>query len=144
MLDAHHLQRELAKSNQLPIFDKFANFWLLRKRRFAYVVVIGLIYHYDVFNRTYNWTSKKRANSRAKFERRWMLQYNQENVPIRTITHFRQSAEGLNHLKKSDVDELAKLMFEVENQLKHGFSRELVSRALMHPEMQLKYGKTKT
>lgn len=143
MLRAHAIQREAAEYNRLPAFDKFANFWLLRKRRVAYVVILGLLYHYDIFNRSRAWIAQKRANVKAKYERRWMLKYNAENVPIATIGHFKQSAYGMKHLNKSDVDSLAKLMFEVENQLKHGFSRELVAKVLMSDGFRLKHGRAR-
>jgi hypothetical protein len=41
------------------------------------------------------------------------------------------------------IYKLTKLMFELDIRLFHGFSRELIARALMTPEMQLKYGKVR-
>ena len=42
------------------------------------------------------------------------------------------------------MEELARLMFEMDVRLEHGFSRELMVRALNCPEMTQKYGREVT
>jgi len=52
---------------QLPFHTKVNNFWMLRKRRFAYLVILGLVFWYDLPNRFVNWVVNKRVTWLAAY-----------------------------------------------------------------------------
>ena len=61
----------------MSYFMRFYNFWALKRSRFAWLVILGLIQYYDLPRRSYRWIIKKRKNVSLKYLRRWQLQ----NVP---------------------------------------------------------------
>lgn len=77
------LQEKEAYYN-LPFYMKFLYAFTKKKRRFAYLIFLYLIYHYDAINRTQKWMIKKRASSISKFEKRWTLRFSPDDYQYKT------------------------------------------------------------
>ena len=134
-------QKEQSQYSQLTLFTKFTKFWLDAKRRFAYALIFYLIYHYDLPNRFVRWVKNKRASLTESYYNRWTQKYQPDLKVPRTRAVFR--ADPASHdcaMKQESLDVLAKLLYEVDYELQHGFSRELIATVLQHKDMQLQFG----
>lgn len=68
---AHALKKQ--EHRQLSIAARVYNFWALKRSRFAWLVILGLIQYYDLPGRSYRWVVKKRKNVGLKYLRRWQI-----------------------------------------------------------------------
>jgi hypothetical protein len=94
-----------------------SDFWMLRKSRFAYLVILGLLQYYDMFNRFQKWQAKKRRLWSLCYQRRWQLFYKPETYmpkSVRTFDPFQMQYQ-YKMLSQGNLDSLSKLMFEVDN-----------------------------
>jgi len=60
-----------------------------------------------------------------------------------TIAAFNQNKQETKILNQIHIDALAKLMLDVDVKLQHGFSKELIARALMSDIIHARFGKKK-
>ena len=123
-----------------PFYHKFSDIFVLKKRRIAYLMIGGLLYHYDVPGRVYRWFGRKRISMREKFRLRWFYQYNPTSLSFDDFQNeFTLHKEKNISLGQDDVLKLQKLMLKIDGKLKYGFSRELVANALQSSEIDDKY-----
>lgn len=116
---------------KLPFTTKFKKFFWDKKRRIFYLIVLGLLFYYDSFNRTYNWFIYKRYRVARKYQIRWMHKYNPDRIVYAT------AVENLIVPKKITQDNFYKLsntFIQVENMLLYGVSRQLIINVLMKLE----------
>lgn len=116
---------------QLPFQSKFYKFWMDKKRRFFYVFMAYIFYHYDCYNRTRKWYAIKRYRVINKYQKRWILRFNPDK--------FIYPAAGDNlRLPRAITEEnymkLGRVFIEVERQLLFGVSRQLIINVLMKME----------
>ena len=134
-------QKEQSQYSQLTLFTKFKRFWLDAKRRIAYALIFYLIYHYDLPNRFVRWVKNKKASLTESYYNRWTQKYQPDLKVPGTRAVFR--ADPASHdcaMRQQSLDLLAKLLYEVDYELQHGFSRELIATVLQHQDMQLQFG----
>jgi len=112
-----------------------------KKRRFAYLVILGLLVYYDCYNRTINWIVNKKFRVIRKYEIRWMHKYNPESRVMETAVENLQLPKNIT---QKNYYKLAKVFLEVENQMLYGVSRQLIINVLnkmerMDSKMALKF-----
>ncbi|CAI2372964.1 unnamed protein product [Moneuplotes crassus] len=113
---------------KLPIYTKFIQAFTKKKRRFGYLIILWLLWFYDVPKRSRNWAITKRYKVKKKYYNRWMHKFNPERVVQMT------ALETLHKPKKistENFEKLGKVFIEVENQLLYGVSRQLIINTLV-------------
>ena len=98
MMEVIKKQNEAAQQKVLPFTERFYNFWMLKKRRFFYVFMVGWMYKYDWANRIRNWTRDKRDAYRVKFTTRWTSKWNPQEISHAKYTkefHVQEGDEGV-------------------------------------------------
>mmetsp|Transcript_9717 Transcript_9717/g.16364 ORF Transcript_9717/g.16364 Transcript_9717/m.16364 type:complete len:124 (+) Transcript_9717:26-397(+) len=76
MFKAIEIQRQQELQVQKNLLSRFADFWMVKKRRVAYMLILFLIYYYDAFNRFVKWQRRFRESMREKYALRWAYKYN--------------------------------------------------------------------
>jgi len=63
-------------SKSTSFFQKFSDFWMLKKRRIALLILVLLANYYHLGTRFKNRVTKSHTNWKTKMERRWAIRYN--------------------------------------------------------------------
>ena len=122
-------------------------------KRVAWSMILGLIYYYNVPKWIYDTQKNFRARQLKSYKARWHKYYKVESIRhTETIESFSQPQIASKILKNkndgkakvaftsSQIDALANLMLEMEESLRYGFSRELVTRTLKNTRMIEQFG----
>jgi hypothetical protein len=125
-----HMILEINKKEayqKLPLQTKFIRAFTQKKRRFGYLVILWLIYFYDVPNKMKKWFVTRRAKLGEKYEIRWMHRYSPD---LRVYSTASYNLYLPSKITLDNYEKLAKVFIEVDNQLLYGVSRQLILNVL--------------
>ena len=120
--------RELALKRQTNILMRGLKYLRAKPIRFVFAgFVVYMANRYTWMKKMVDW----RASQYASYRARWMRFYNNPAYRYETVDAFSIGKVAKNNnLSEAKVDELAKLMLELETKAKRGFSTELVLTVL--------------
>ena len=122
----------------------------LKKRRIAYLVILGLIGYYDLPNRFYKWITDWRYSLETSYTRRWARHYHPDGMLAlyqagrlkypNTVNDFTINPADVK-LSQESVELISMKMLKIDAKLTHGFSRELMTKAIQSNKMTELHGK---
>ena len=109
---------EKQKYIDLPFATKFQYFFTKKKRRFFYMFLAGLFYHYH--ERMIKWVRNKRERVINKYKRRFITRYNHWAITYQTVNDAAQQSEKFS---VEQLNRLCSTFLKGEKLLTYGFSR---------------------
>ena len=82
---------ERQQYDDLPFATKFQYFFTKKKRRFFYMFMAGLLYHYH--ERMIKWFRNRKERVINKYKRRFITRYNPWAITYQTVNDASQQSE---------------------------------------------------